>query len=212
MTQTMNTLSGDTGLVLPEFDAPPAEPLGLLRNWIEAAQQRGVREPLAASLATADAAGRPSNRVLLIKELDDRGLVFTSFTGSRKGIDLAGRPFAAVNFYWRETLQQVTVSGPVETLAAADSDRLFAERPLAARATTAVSRQSRPLADEARLKADAAALIAEGGPAERPAEWVGYRLVPEVVEFWYGSPDRLHRRLRYESTQSAAWTHERLQP
>jgi dihydrophenazinedicarboxylate synthase len=211
MTQTANTLSGDTSLVLPEFDTPPAEPLGLLREWIDSAKQRGVREPLAASLATADPAGRPANRVLLIKELDDRGLVFTSFTGSRKGIDLAGRPLAAVNFYWRETLQQITVSGPVETLTAMESDRLFDERPLAARATTAVSRQSRPLADEAKLKADAAALIALGEPVGRPAEWTGYRLVPDVIEFWYGSPDRLHRRLRYEYTR-AAWTHQRLQP
>jgi len=211
MTQTANTLSGDTSLVLPEFDAPPADPLGLLREWIDSARERGLREPLAASLATADAAGRPSNRVLLVKELDDRGLVFTSFTGSRKGLDLAARPFAAINFYWRETLQQITVSGRVETLTPAESDRLFDERPLAARATTAVSRQSRPLADEARLKADAAALIDLGEPVGRPAEWTGYRLLPDIIEFWYGSPDRLHRRLRYEFTQ-AAWAHERLQP
>jgi len=211
MTQTANTLSGDTSLVLPEFDAPPADPLGLLRDWIDSARVRGLREPLAASLATADAAGRPSNRVLLVKELDEHGLVFTSFTGSRKGLDLAERPFAAINFYWRETLQQITVSGRVETLTPAESDRLFDERPLAARATTAVSRQSRPLADEARLKADAAALIDLGEPVGRPAEWTGYRLLPNIVEFWYGSPDRLHRRLRYEYTQ-AAWAHERLQP
>jgi dihydrophenazinedicarboxylate synthase len=210
MPQTANTLSGDTTLVLPEFDAPPADPLGLLRSWIESAKERGVREPLAASLATADAAGRPSSRVLLIKELDERGLVFTSFTGSRKGLELAERPFAVINFYWRETLQQVTVSGRVEILAAAESDRLFAERPLAARATTAVSRQSRPLADEAQLKADAATLIARG-EVDRPAEWTGYRLVPDIIEFWYGSPDRLHRRLRYEFTRSA-WANERLQP
>lgn len=211
MTQTANTLSGDTTLVLPEFDAPPADPLGLLREWIDSARGRGLREPLAASLATADAAGRPSNRVLLVKELDDQGLVFTSFTGSRKGLELAERPFASINFYWRETLQQITVSGRVETLTPAESDRLFDERPLAARATTAVSRQSRPLADEARLKADAAALIDLGEPVGRPAEWTGYRLLPDIIEFWYGSPDRLHRRLRYEYTQ-AAWAHERLQP
>jgi pyridoxamine 5'-phosphate oxidase len=211
MTQTANTLSGDTSLVLPEFDSPPAEPLGLLRAWLESAKERGVREPLAATLATADADGRPSSRVLLIKELDEQGLVFTSFTGSRKGIELAARPLASVSFYWRETLQQITVSGRVETLAPQASDRLFDERPLAARATTAVSSQSRPLADEARLKADAAALIERGEPVGRPAEWTGYRLLPDIVEFWYGSPDRLHRRLRYELAQSV-WGHQRLQP
>ena len=211
MPHTAHTLSGDTSLVLPEFDAPPAQPLGLLGEWIAAARERGVREPLAVTLATADADGRPSSRVLLIKELDETGLVFTSFTGSRKGRELAERPFGSITFYWRETLQQITVSGPVQTLTAAESDRLFDERPLAARATTAVSRQSRPLEDEARLKADAAELIATG-EVTRPTEWTGYRLIPDTIEFWYGSPDRLHRRLRYELTSPTTWTHRRLQP
>ncbi len=211
MPHTAHTLSGDTSLVLPEFDTPPAQPLGLLGEWIAAARERGVREPLAVTLATADADGRPSSRVLLIKELDETGLVFTSFTGSRKGRELAERPFGSITFYWRETLQQITVSGPVQTLTAAESDRLFDERPLAARATTAVSRQSRPLEDEARLKADAAELIATG-EVTRPTEWTGYRLIPDTIEFWYGSPDRLHRRLRYELTSPTTWTHRRLQP
>ncbi|MFC4035369.1 phenazine biosynthesis FMN-dependent oxidase PhzG [Streptomyces polygonati] len=214
MPHPTNTLSGDTSLVLPEFDTPPADPIGLLRSWLDSAVERAVRESHAVVLATADAEGQPSTRVLLVKELDARGLVFTSFTGSRKGRDLAVRPSASMTFYWRETLQQITVAGPVETLSAADSDRLFAERPLAARATTAVSRQSRPLESEADLKDRAGALVAAGGPVDRPGEWSGYRLVPEVVEFWYGSPDRLHRRLRYElsADEPAGWRWARLQP
>ncbi len=210
---TQQTLTGDHALDLPEFDAPPAEPLGLLGRWLDDAVRRGVREPLAAGLATTDAAGRPSSRVLLVKELDERGLVFTSFSGSRKGRDIAARPYAAMTFHWRETLQQITLAGPVETLSADACDRLFAERPRIARATTVVSRQSRPLEDENALREAARRLAESAEPVARPAEWTGYRLVPENIEFWYGSPDRLHRRLRYDRSQATApWTHQRLQP
>ena len=213
MAAQAQTLSGDTTLVLPEFDTPPEDPYALLRDWLESAVAREVREPYAAVLATADPSGRVSGRVLLVKEIDDRGLLFTSFTGSRKGRDVAASPRASLTFYWREPLQQLSVEGDVETVTAAEADELFARRPRAAQATTAVSRQSRPLEDEATLKARARALAEAGGPVPRPAEWTGYRLVPRAVEFWYGSPDRLHRRLRYERTaDTAPWTHQRLQP
>ncbi|TKA01408.1 pyridoxamine 5'-phosphate oxidase [Actinacidiphila oryziradicis] len=185
--------------------------LGLLRQWLDSAAWRGVREPYAAVLATVDEAGRPSTRVLLAKEFDGRGLVFTSFRGSRKGTDLAARPRASKTFYWRETLQQLSVAGPVETLTAEQSDALFTRRPGEARATSAVSRQSRPLDDEAALRRHARALLAEGGEVRRPEEWTGYRLVPENLEFWYGSPDRLHRRLRYDR-EAIGWAWQRLQP
>ncbi|MET8983569.1 phenazine biosynthesis FMN-dependent oxidase PhzG [Streptomyces sp. NPDC004539] len=208
------TLSGATDLDLPEFDTPPADPVPLLLGWLDSAVAREVREPYAAVLATADAEGRPSTRVLLVKDADASGLVFTSFTGSRKGRELAARPWASLTFYWRETLQQLTVSGPVEQVGAAESDALFARRPLAARATTSVSRQSRPLTDERALRERATSLVAAGTDVPRPGEWTGYRLIPTAVEFWYGSPDRLHRRLRYDrpGTRTPSWTHERLQP
>ncbi|QNP75042.1 phenazine biosynthesis FMN-dependent oxidase PhzG [Streptomyces roseirectus] len=214
MTSRTQTLSGATDLDLPEFDTPPADPVPLLLDWLASAVQREVREPYAAVLATADADGRPSTRVLLVKDVDADGLVFTSFTGSRKGLELAARPWGSLTFYWRETLQQLTVSGPVEQVSAAESDSLFARRPLAARATTAVSRQSRPLTDETALRDQAKSLVAAASDVPRPAEWTGYRLRPTAVEFWYGSPDRLHRRLRYErdGVDAGAWTHERLQP
>ncbi|MFJ8859851.1 phenazine biosynthesis FMN-dependent oxidase PhzG [Streptomyces sp. NPDC102451] len=209
-----DTLTGDTTLSLPEFDAPPEEPLALLRAWLDGAHERGVREAKAAVLATADSSGRPSSRVVSVKEADAGGLVFTSFRGSRKGRELADQPWASLTFYWRETLQQLTVAGTVEPLADGESDRLFAERPRAAQATTAVSRQSRPLDDEPALRERARELVAAEGPLTRPAEWTGYRLLPGSVEFWYGSPDRLHRRLHYErpAPDTAIWTHRRLQP
>ncbi len=208
------TLTGDTTLRLPEFDAPPGEPFALLAAWLDGALERGVSEPLAGTLATCDAAGRPSARVLLVKELRDGGLVFTSFRGSRKGRDLETRPYAAMTFHWRETLQQITLAGPVETLDDETSDRLFDERPRAARATSVASRQSRPLEDETALRERARQFAGSGAPLTRPAEWTGYRLVPDSVEFWHGSPDRLHRRLRYDRSPvaTAPWTWQRLQP
>jgi pyridoxamine 5'-phosphate oxidase len=149
--------------------------------------------------------------VLLLKEADDRGLLFTSSRGSRKGRDLAATPWASATFYWRETLQQITVAGRVDPLGPEESDALFETRPLAARATTAASRQSEPLLDEEELRARAGRLAESGAPVRRPEEWTGYVLWPESVEFWYGSPDRLHRRLRYER-DGDGWRHQRLQP
>lgn len=213
MTSNTQTLSGDTALVLPEFDSPPQDPYGLMREWLDSAVNRGVREPFAAVLATADSSGKASSRVLLVKEIDERGLLFTSFQGSRKGRDLASSPWASLTFYWRESLQQLTVEGPVEVLNPEDSDALFARRPLAAQATTAVSQQSRPLDSEQELRSRAEALVEAEQPVPRPAEWTGYRLLPYSIEFWYGSPDRLHRRLCYERPgDGSPWTHQRLQP
>jgi dihydrophenazinedicarboxylate synthase len=214
VTDRVQTLSGATDLELPEFDTPPSEPWGLLRDWLATAAERGVREPNAVVLATADAAGRPSTRVLLLKSVDDRGLVFTSASDSRKGRHLAEQPWASLTFYWRETLQQITAAGEVELLPADEADLLFADRPLDAQAASAASRQSAPMTDEAALHQRARSLTETGRPIPRPDTWAGYRLVPREVEFWYGSPTRLHRRLAYTRPAGAAavWTHQRLQP
>lgn len=213
MAASERTLSGDTGLVLPEFDSPPQEPHHLLRSWLDSAVARGVREPFAAVLATVGPSGEVSSRVLMVKEVDDRGLLFASSQDSRKGRDLAVSPRASLTSHWRETLQQLSVQGPVELLTAQESDAMFRRRPEAARAASAVSEQSRPLHDEAALRARAKVLREDGGPTSRPATWTGYRLVPHGVEFWYGSPDRLHRRLRYDrASDTGAWSHQRLQP
>jgi dihydrophenazinedicarboxylate synthase len=206
----IETLSGDPTLALPEFDAPPADPLPLLERWLQLADERGVREPRALALATADADGRPSSRILLLKQATPF-LVFAGSYESRKGRDLAENPRAAGTLYWRETLQQVTIEGPVRKLSKEESDVLFAERPAAARATAAASRQGETLDDPARLRESAENLAAADEAPSRPPHWGGWRLDPDLVEFWHGSPSRLHRRLLYIKSDGA-WKHQRLQP
>jgi len=209
LSESVETLSGDPGLELPEFEAPPSEPLPLLERWLQAAKGRGVREPRALALATADAAGRPSTRIVLLKEVSP-AIVFAFSARSRKGRELEANPRAAGTLYWRETLQQVVFEGPVERMSAEESDRLFAERPPAGQATTVASNQGEPLEDPEHLR-EAAALARKVEPLRRPEDWGGYRLDPDQVEFWHGSPDRLHRRLLYVK-RDGAWTHQRLQP
>ncbi|HEY6730201.1 MAG TPA: pyridoxal 5'-phosphate synthase [Solirubrobacterales bacterium] len=204
----VETLSGDATLQLPEFDAPPADPLPLLDRWLQTADEKGVREPRALALATADADGRPSNRILLVKQLTPT-LVFAGSYDSRKGQDLAANPRAAGTLYWRETLQQITIEGPVEKLSEAESDALFAERPTVGQATTVASSQGEALTDPAALRRSADEL--NGEELRRPPNWGGFRLDPDLIEFWHGSPTRLHRRLLYIKGERG-WTHKRLQP
>jgi len=206
----VETLSGDSSLELPEFDLPPADPLLLLEQWLKAADERGVREPRALALATADERGRPSTRIVLLKQIAPM-IVFAFSSASRKGRDLDANPRAAGTLYWRETMQQIVFEGPVERLTEAESDALFAERPPAAQAATAASRQGQALGDTQRLRATAADLAANAGGVERPQDWSGYRLDPDMIEFWHESTDRLHRRLLYVK-QGTVWIHQRLQP
>jgi pyridoxamine 5'-phosphate oxidase len=210
VSEPLETLSGDPTLELPELDSPPDDPLPLLERWLAAAEERGVREPRALALATADAEGRPSSRILLLKQVSP-ALVFAGSYESRKGRELAANPRAAGTLYWRETLQQVTVEGPVRRLSEEESDEIFGERPADAQATTVASRQGEPLENPAELRRAADELSSQNGPLQRPPRWGGYRLDPDLVEFWHGSPDRLHRRLLYVKSDGA-WTHRRLQP
>jgi pyridoxamine 5'-phosphate oxidase len=207
--EPIETLSGDPTLELPEFDEPPADPLPLLDRWLRLADERGVREPRALALATANARGRPSSRILLLKQVTP-ALVFAGGYESRKGRELEANPRAAGTLYWRETLQQVTVEGPVRKLSEAESDAIFGERPPDAQATTIASSQGQPLEDPGALRQTAGSLSGDE-PLRRPARWGGWRLDPDLVEFWHGSPDRLHRRLLYIRAERG-WQHQRLQP
>ncbi len=205
------SLGGDDSLELPEFDQPPPDPITLAQSWVAGALERGLREPLAAALATADIEGRPSNRVLLLKAIDADGVVFYGQRDSGKGRDLAANPYSSAVLYWRETIQQLRFDGRVEELDDDASDALFASRLRPAQAAATASAQSRPLDGDAELRARFDAVIAGEDPICRPAGWVAWRIVPASIEFWHGNRDRLHRRLRYDRAADG-WTAGRLQP
>lgn len=196
---------------LSEFDTPPTDPIPLAQAWFKAAVEQSVREPGVLALATVDVEGRCSNRIVQTIRLTDRGLVFTSHATSPKGRDLAATGWASGVLYWRETAQQVILTGPVERLSDAECDDLWYARPPSTHPMSVAAVQSELLADEEALRAHAARLGESGEPLPRPTAWVGYQLVPSTVEFWHGSQDRLHRRLRYRH-DGAAWTSVRLQP
>lgn len=205
------TLSGDTSLPLPEFDAPPDEPLGLIGRWIGFAERAGVREPRAACLATANGAGQVSARTVLVKEIGDAGVVLSFSATSRKGRDIRENAHAAVNFYWRELVQQISISGTIVRAPDEISDRIFAQRPRAAQAAAVRSHQSEPLTDADLLRSETDRLIAGGQEIARPTDWSAHVLSLDEVEFWHGSPDRFHRRLRYRRSGDG-YEIERLQP
>jgi dihydrophenazinedicarboxylate synthase len=202
------TLTGEPP-ALPAFDDPPADPLGLLARWLEDAEARGVREPRALVLATVGTS--VSSRVVLVKSVDSAGLTFTTSHDSRKGREAARDPRASGTLYWRETLQQINVTGRLVRLSDDEADRYFARRPRAAQAVAAVSEQSRPLTDEDALRARVVELRQRDTPIARPASWGGHQLVAQSIEFWAGRADRLHRRLYYER-RDEGWAWRRLQP
>ncbi|WP_225805148.1 phenazine biosynthesis FMN-dependent oxidase PhzG [Streptomyces sp. NK15101] len=209
------SLSGETDLDFPEYDAhdtPAPEPMALLRTWLDRAREYGVREPQALSLATADSRGRASTRIIALSRVTDSGLVFMSHTSSRKGREMAETGWASGLLYWRETAQQISVSGRVEQLGDAESDALWFGRPVPMHAMSTAAHQSDPLDDVAALRAEAERLEAIGEPLPRPERFVGYLLVPSAVEFWAASSDRLHRRLRYDRLDDRSWRTTRLQP
>ena len=185
-----------------------ADPLEQFRRWFEEAR-RAVRAPEAAALATATAEGRPSVRMVLLKEAGESGLVFFTHYRSRKGRELAETGRAALLCYWDPLGRQVRVEGAVDRIAADESDEYFATRPLGARRAAVVSRQSDVVESREALEQQ----LAELGEAEpdRPDWWGGYRLVPETWEFWQHRADRLHDRFRYRLA-SGGWIIERLSP
>src|SRR4051812_15946375 len=183
-------------------------------RWLDdvVGSQRLV-EPNAMILATADAQCRPSARTVLLKGVDERGFVFYTNLESRKGTDALANPNAALVFDWIELQRQVTVTGTVEQVPAAESDAYFASRPRGSQIGAHASRQSRPIASRAELDGDCKA-ASERYPDEvpRPPHWGGLRVIPDTVEFWHGRPNRLHDRLRYRRTDAGDWVVERLAP
>ena len=189
------------------------DPLEQFRRWYAEAERAEIRAPHAMALATADGDGRPSVRMVLLKEADERGFVFFTGYESRKGGDLERNPQAALLFYWDPLGRQVRVEGTVERAAAVESDAYFATRPRGAQLAAAASRQGRVLEGRDELDARVAELEREheGGDVPRPEHWGGYRLRPDAYEFWQHRESRLHDRLRYRRVADR-WIVERLSP
>ena len=186
----------------------------LFEQWFRLAGASGIHEPNAMSLATATPDGRPSLRMVLLKGVDRGGFTFFTNYESRKGRELAVNPHAALLFWWEPIERQVRVEGRVDKLPAADSDEYYQSRPLGSRLGAWASEQSRVLPDRAVLDQRFAELQAEYSESspDRPAFWGGYRLVPDLFEFWQGGVNRLHDRLRYRRQDDTRWHRERLSP
>ena len=192
--------------------ASPSGPLAQFAQWFEQARQGQAPEPNAMTLATVGSDLRPSTRVVLIKAFDERGLVWYTNYESQKGEQLAGNPWAALQFHWVELERVVRVEGLVEKISDAESDAYYASRPLDSRIGAWASPQSQVIASRAWLMAEAAKCAAKFmlNPP-RPPHWGGYRLKPDRWEFWQGRKSRLHDRLRYR-LEGGVWVRERLAP
>jgi len=192
--------------------ASHADPLHQFDQWLGEAIAAQVPEPNAMTLATVAGDLRPSTRIVLIKGYDERGIVWYTNYDSRKGRELGGNPFAALQFHWVELERVVRIEGTVEKVDAAQSDAYFASRPLDSRIGAWASPQSQVIAGRSVLVANAARYGAQFLlQPPRPPHWGGFRLVPQQWEFWQGRKSRLHDRLRYRR-EAGQWLRERLAP
>jgi len=191
-----------------------ADPLAQFRTWLEEAIAAAVLEPNAMTLATATPEGRVSARLVLLKGLDERGLVFYTNYRSRKAAQLDANPHAALVFWWPELERQVRFEGRVERVAASESEAYFQSRPLGSQLGAWASPQSEAIASRAVLEQRLQEVEQRyaGQPVPRPPHWGGFRLQPESIEFWQGRPNRLHDRLCYARQADGTWQRERLAP
>lgn len=192
-----------------------AEAIACFRTLLAEASAGGDPEPNAMTVATADAQGRPSARTVLLKHVDEHGFVFYTNFDSRKGRQLAANPQAALLFLWKTLREQVQVKieGTVEPVSSAEADAYFASRPRESQIGAWASLQSQTLDSRETFEARIAGYTAkfEGAPVPRPPHWSGFRVVPEMIEFWYGARHRLHERQRYARIEGR-WTKRMLYP
>ena len=204
----MNDRAGE----LRRADLDP-DPLVQFRRWYDEAAAAGVRAPEAMALATSTSDGAPSLRMVLLKGADERGFAFYTGYVSRKASELDSNPRAALLFYWDPLGRQVRIEGTVERVAENESDAYFATRPRGAQLAATASKQSSVLANRDEIDSRVAELDHDYTAREvpRPEHWGGYRLVPDIYEFWQHREDRLHDRLRYRRADGS-WAIERLSP
>ena len=190
------------------------DPIAQFQKWFAEAVNAQVMEPNAMDLSTVTPDGKPSSRIVLIKQFDERGFTWYTNYNSDKGQHLQHNPNAALLFFWRELERQVRIEGTVVKTTAAESDEYFNVRPLQSRLSAIASQQSAPIADRAALESNYEAVAAAVGDAQppRPAHWGGYRLQPERIEFWQGRRSRFHDRIVFTRGADGQWSMQRLQP
>ncbi len=181
------------------------DPLKQMHVWLDDAISAECPEPTAMVLSTAGQDNRPSSRVVLMKELDEKGITFFTNYHSRKGLELSENPFASILFFWPAVERQVRIEGVVSKIPEGESDIYFATRPEASRISAIISPQSREIPNREWLEQQ------RGLTTNRPSNWGGYRLVPDYFEFWQGRENRLHDRIVYRKTGSD-WKISRLAP
>ncbi|NYE62060.1 pyridoxamine 5'-phosphate oxidase [Duganella sp. 1224] len=189
------------------------DPIAQFGKWFEEALHAKVNEPNAMSVATVDADGKPSSRIVLIKQYDQRGFTWYTNYDSQKGQQLRANPHAALLFFWSELERQIRIEGKVVPTSAEESDKYFYSRPVKSQIAAIASRQSAPIASREQMEANYdAAAAASGEQPVRPAHWGGYRLDPVRIEFWQGRRSRFHDRIVYVKQADGSWVKERLQP
>ena len=200
------------GVPLDPEDCGP-DPIVEFRAWFDAAVAAQLPTVNAMTLATIDERDRPAARIVLLKEVDDRGFVFYTNYDSRKGHDLAAHPYAALVVFWEPMHRQVRIEGVIEKVTAEESDAYFATRPRRSQLGAIASPQSQPIESRALLeeRMKALELTLADAPPPRPPHWGGYRVVPDMIELWQGQRSRLHDRVRYRRIDGA-WARDRLAP
>ena len=188
-------------------------PIEVFREWLAEAEASEPNDPNAMAVATVDAAGNPSVRILLLKGLDERGFAFYTNFESRKGGELLGQPRAALCFHWKSLRKQVRVEGPVEIVSDAEADAYFHSRAYVSQIGAAASEQSRPLDSRATLERRVAELQEklDGAEVPRPPNWSGFRVIPHTIEFWKDGAFRLHDRIVFRRSPMG-WETQRLYP
>ena len=191
-----------------------ANPLELFKTWFNDAIAKEVMEVNAMNLATVDSNGQPSNRVVLLKGVDENGFIFFTNYKSRKAREIAQNPHAAVNFFWAELARQVRVEGILQKISEKESDEYFLSRPRLSQLGALASAQSDIIENREMLEEQLAALDKKylNAPIPRPTHWGGYALIPHRIEFWQGRANRLHDRILYKLESDATWKKERLSP
>lgn len=204
-----------TERLFDDSDKAPIDPCSLFEEWFALAQEKEPNDPHAMALASVDADGMPDVRMVLLNARDARGYCFFTNFESDKGRELLAHPKAAFVMHWKSLRRQVRVRGPVEVVADAETDAYFSTRSRMSQIGAHASKQSRPLANRYSLLERVETLqksFGEDEPVNRPSYWKGFRVVPQVMEFWQDGANRLHDRVRFTRNADGSWSRQRLYP